>query len=146
LLIQISSLILYQKKIEILKKSGFKMHELSIAQSILEIVQKEMKERRLAAVKEICVEVGALSGVLPDALQFGFEVIIIDTPLAGCRFTIKEIPVRGNCRECDKDFEVKIFMFCCPFCNSGQIAITSGEELDIAYLEVEEGLPEDAYP
>lgn len=115
------------------------MHELSIAQSIYETVLQEMERRKLPAISAVGVRVGALSGVLADALQFSFEAIIIDSPLAGCEFAIEELPVRGSCRNCGKAFVVKDFRFCCPSCQSGQIEVTQGYELEIAYLEVEEG-------
>lgn len=115
------------------------MHELSIAQSIYETVLQEMASRELPAVSAVGVRVGALSGVLPDALQFSFEAIIVDTPLDGCKLAIEAIPVRGTCKSCGKDFEVKDFLFCCPACQSGQIEVTHGYELEIAYLEVGEG-------
>lgn len=112
------------------------MHELSIAQSIYETVLREMEIRELAEVSTVGVRVGALSGVMADALQFSFEAIIIDSPLAGCKFTIEEIPVHGSCQSCGKAFVVKDFLFCCPICQSGQIEVTQGYELEIAYLEV----------
>ncbi|MFQ5568967.1 MAG: hydrogenase maturation nickel metallochaperone HypA [Rhodothermales bacterium] len=114
------------------------MHELSIAQSILDAVQREMTEKNLPVVSEVGVQVGALSGVLPNALQFCFEAIIKETPLADCRLIIEHIPVRGRCKACGRSFEVEHFFFCCPTCQSGQIDVTHGYELDIAYLEIED--------
>ena len=114
------------------------MHELSIAQSIMETVLREQEQRRLPPVTEIGVRIGALSGVLPDALQFGFDAIIIGTPLEGCRFVIEEVPVQGDCAACGESFTVDDLVFCCPACGSGRIDLTHGFEMDMAYFEVED--------
>ena len=114
------------------------MHELSIAQSILETVQREMANRNWPAVTEVGVQVGALSGVLPDALQFSFDAIVTETPLAGCRLKIEHIPAQGQCLRCEQVFDVEQLFFACPACASGEVRVHQGYELDIAYLEVEE--------
>lgn len=114
------------------------MHELSIAQSILETVQREMADRHWPAVTEIGVQVGALSGVLPDALQFSFDAIVAETPLAGCRLKIEPVPAQGQCLRCEQVFDVEQLFFACPACASGEVQVRRGYELDIAYLEVEE--------
>ena len=117
------------------------MHELAIAQSILKTVRHEQQQRALPAIVEVNVRVGALSGVLPEALQFGFEALVAGTPLDGCALTIEHLPVRGACSACAASFEVRDFRFCCPHCGSGRIDVTQGYELDIAYLETAEEEP-----
>jgi hydrogenase nickel incorporation protein HypA/HybF len=115
------------------------MHELSIATSIVETVLQEIQRKSLPSVQTIAVRVGALSCVDPEALRFGFESIISDTPLANTKLEIETVPVQGKCRACGHDFSVQDFVFACPRCDSGQIDMTRGDELDIAYLEVAEG-------
>ena len=114
------------------------MHELAIAQSILKTVEQERETRGLPPVVEVGVRVGALSGVLPDALQFGFEALVAGGALDGCRMTIELVPAQGECQACRHTFAVEDLFFACPACASGQITLTHGYELDIAYLEVEE--------
>jgi len=84
------------------------------------------------------VRVGTLSGVLPDALAFSFEAIVAGTPLGACRLAIEHVPAQARCQACSHAFEVADFFFCCPKCESVQVAVTHGYELDIAYLEVED--------
>jgi hydrogenase nickel incorporation protein HypA/HybF len=112
------------------------MHELSIAQSILDIVSRQVESDKLPAVKKIVVRVGALSGVMPDALQFSFEAIIPDTALASSVLEIEQLAIQGKCLECEKQFDVKDFFFACPDCHSTRIEVVRGYELDIAYVEV----------
>ncbi len=116
------------------------MHELSIAASIVDAVTQEIQRKNLSPVQTIAVRVGALSCVDPEALRFSFEVIAADTPLADTKLEIEFVPVQGKCRACGHDFAVENFVFACPLCGSGQIDMTRGDELDIAYLEVVEGV------
>jgi hydrogenase nickel incorporation protein HypA/HybF len=115
------------------------MHELSIATSIVETVLQEIARKHLPPVQTIAVRIGALSCVDPEALRFGFDSIISGTPLANTKLEIEFVPVQGKCRACGQEFAVEDFVFACPHCQSGQIEVTRGEELDIAYLEVAEG-------
>ena len=110
------------------------MHELRIAQEVITVAQEEMERRRLSRLDEIGVRLGALSGVNPDSLSFGFTAATIDTPLADTRLIIKQVPVQGSCRSCTRDFQVEEFVFICPHCGSRDMDITRGEELDIEYL------------
>ncbi len=114
------------------------MHELSIANSIIEIVLDEIKTKNLPEVKAIGLKIGYLSGILPDSLQFGFDAIKLDTPLKNTKLEIEEVPISGKCNNCSKSFEVKDLIFACPYCDSPSINMQQGQELDIAYLEIDE--------
>ncbi|MEW5922719.1 MAG: hydrogenase maturation nickel metallochaperone HypA [Candidatus Zixiibacteriota bacterium] len=110
------------------------MHELRVATEIIEIVQSEMDRLKLSGIKEVGLRLGALSGFDAGALTFSFEAAVADTVLDGARLKIEQIPVKGDCTSCHKDFEVNEFFFICPFCGSSDISIVQGEELDITYL------------
>ncbi|MEA3296751.1 MAG: hydrogenase maturation nickel metallochaperone HypA [candidate division Zixibacteria bacterium] len=110
------------------------MHELRIAQEIISITEKEMRNQHLNAVNTIVVRLGALSGVDPEALAFGFEAGTIDTLLAGAKLTIEQVAVEGRCRSCEKCFEINDYYFLCPYCDSVNVEITRGEELYIDHL------------
>jgi len=114
------------------------VHELSIAQSIISHVLQEAEQRRLPPVQKVVVRVGPLSGIFPEALQFGYESLIVDTPLADTQLEIQEIPLRGKCKSCGLEFSIVDNLFACSQCSSTQIEVVSGADLDIAYLEVAE--------
>ncbi len=114
------------------------MHELSIADSILNIVIDETKVKNLPEVKAIGLKIGVLSGILPDSLQFGFDAIKTDTPLKRTKLEIEVIPISGSCESCSESFKVNDLIFECPNCKSSSIKMEQGQELDIAYLEVDE--------
>jgi len=112
------------------------MHELGIAQNIVDAVLLEMKTRHLPSVAAIALRIGALTDVDPEALTFGFEILAKDTALGPAKLKVERVPVRGKCESCSEAFEVAGYVFVCPKCDSRTIKLTSGTELDIAYLEV----------
>ena len=112
------------------------MHELSIAQSIVSCVLREVEQRQLPPVQKVVVRVGPLSGVFPEALRFGFESLVVNTPLVNTQLEIQEIPLRGKCKSCGCEFSIENNLFACSQCSATQIEVVSGSDLDIAYLEV----------
>jgi len=114
------------------------MHELAIAESIINTVVDESKKNGCKAVTKIVVRVGALTDIVPEALQFGFEVASAETVISGAKLEIESVPVKGNCNNCSINFELHEHIFVCPECESFDIKMTQGDELDIAYIEIEE--------
>ena len=114
------------------------MHELAIASNIVETVLGEVEKRHLSKVNVIGLKIGALTDVVAEALEFGFEALVADTPLKDTKLVIELIPIKGTCNKCKKSFEVNEFIFICPECGSGDLRIDQGKELDIAYLEVDD--------
>ncbi|KAA3609342.1 MAG: hydrogenase maturation nickel metallochaperone HypA [Calditrichaeota bacterium] len=113
------------------------MHELSIAQSIFETVLLEKKKKNLSDIQFIGLKIGAMSGILADSLEFSFDAIKIDTELSETALAIELIPLKGRCKVCQHNFQVDDYAFFCPQCESGQIEIEQGMDMEIAYLEVE---------
>ena len=114
------------------------MHELSIAQNLLEIVEQYVTPERRGAVREVRVRAGRLSGVLPDSLEFCYQAITAGTPLAGSRLKIETVPLRLNCATCDRISEVEEPLFRCPLCEGLQVEVVSGMELQIVDIELAE--------
>jgi len=114
------------------------MHEVSIAHSIIQTVLDEKKKNDWAGIRAIGLKIGALSGILPDALAFGFDALKKDTPLESCHLEIEETPVVARCRACAHRFEVEELTFTCPRCASTSLDVEQGQEMLIAYMEVDE--------
>lgn len=110
------------------------MHELTVAKEIIDIVRGEMQRQGLRRVEAVALRIGALTGINADALEFGFNASIIDTPLAGARLIIELLPVRAACRSCGKESELEPHLFKCPHCAGSDLEIVQGEELDIDHL------------
>ncbi|MFB3853149.1 MAG: hydrogenase maturation nickel metallochaperone HypA [Vicinamibacterales bacterium] len=113
------------------------MHELSIAQSLVESVRAEMSGRPDARVTRIGLKVGDLSGVQPDALRFSFEVIVRGTELEQATLDIERVPLTVRCAACGTDFRVLDYLARCPACGGEAAGPVSGEELQLTYLELE---------
>ena len=114
------------------------MHELSIANSILEAVRKERKRLNGARVTKVGVRIGELAGVDPDALSFGFEVLVKDSDLEPLALEIESTSRRHECPQCKHVFTVVDYQVDCPACGSTETRCIGGDELELAYLEVEE--------
>ena len=109
------------------------MHELGITQSIVETVLDSVGQRRIIG---LCLEIGALSGVVSDSVRFCFDIVAQGTALEGARLNIVEPPGRGCCRECGADFELDDLIVLCP-CGSADVAVTAGRQLRVTSVEVE---------
>jgi len=114
------------------------MHEIGIAQNILEAVQAEANRRPEAALRAVGVRIGELSSVDRDALDFAFSVLTRDTAFAGVKLEIEWCPRRERCLACGDVFNSGCEVSPCPKCGGRRTRLAGGTELDIAYLEVEE--------
>ena len=115
------------------------MHELSIAMSIVELAQEEAQRRGDAQITAVYLKVGALSGVVKDALLFSFEVACEDTPLNGSRLIVEEVPVIVFCPTCQVQRPISsIQLFCCAECGTPTSEIVQGKEIEVVALEIEE--------
>ena len=92
------------------------MHELSIAQGILEIVKNALPAGEAQYVKAVKVKVGRMSGVVSDSLQFCLEAIVNGTPLQRATLQIESIPFILDCKVCNNRFESEFGFVVCPSC------------------------------
>jgi hydrogenase nickel incorporation protein HypA/HybF len=114
------------------------MHELGIASSILDCVQAEARRHPGVRISKVGVKIGELAGVDVDSLQFGFECIVKDTEWERVALDIESIPRMQRCPKCQHEFRMADFDPECPKCGEFATQCISGEELDIAYMEVDE--------
>lgn len=112
------------------------MHELSIAQSLVDSIRQEAAAHPGARVARVGLRVGELSGVQPDALEFSFGIIVKGTELEGAALDLERVPLRQRCEACAKDFAVVDFALVCPDCGAATRAV-AGDELQMTYLELE---------
>ncbi len=116
------------------------MHEMSIAQNLLEIIQQYVPNNDGARVKVIRLRIGELGGVVPESLRFCFSAASEGTAAQGAELQIESVPLIGHCAQCSSDFEVERYVFMCPKCEGLAVELISGNELDIVELELEEGV------
>jgi hydrogenase nickel incorporation protein HypA/HybF len=114
------------------------MHELSIAQSIVEAVETSASERNARSVSSVRLKVGDASGIVTDSLTFCFEMLVADSPmLTGAHLLIDRVPHLARCRRCDKEFVVQNFVAQCPLCQEWSDEIISGTELQVVEMEID---------
>jgi hydrogenase nickel incorporation protein HypA/HybF len=113
------------------------MHELSIAESILEAVRKELTSRPGARPTRVGLRIGELAAVDVDSLSFCFEAVLKGTEWESLQLDARVCPQRRLCKECGNEFAVVEYNANCPACASSNTRLTSGDELDFDYLEVE---------
>ena len=114
------------------------MHELSIAMSVLEASQRELERHSGAQLRKIRIRVGELAAVDPEALRFSFEAITRETDWAAVELDIDYIGRTNQCVDCSAQFPVAGGEFRCPECGSEHTSFLRGDELEIAWLELEE--------
>lgn len=113
------------------------MHELGITQGIVEIAERTAREQGAVKVLSVTVEIGELSGVIPDAVEFCYEACTLETMLAGSRLIIEYIPGEGKCDDCAAVVKLDNMTFCCPACGGYAVQRIRGEELKVREVEIE---------
>jgi len=113
------------------------MHEMAIAQGILDIAIDNAGQHDAKQIKSIRIQVGKMTEVEPEALRFCFGVLAEGTMAAGAQLDIVIKPLIGLCRDCRLEFAIDRYRFLCPSCDSLGVEIISGRELQVEYLEVE---------
>lgn len=111
---------------------GCAVHELSIAQSVVDAVCEKADGRIIRSVR---LEVGRLCAVIPDSLLFCFDMVTAGTQAQGASLRIDEIETRARCRECGADFLPPDMFLLCE-CGSADVEVLAGRELRILSMEV----------
>jgi hydrogenase nickel incorporation protein HypA/HybF len=111
------------------------MHEMSITQGIIDICEQCAGGRRVLSLE---VEIGDLSGVVPEAIEFCFEACSRGTLLECARLDILRVPGRGHCLECGADMLLTTAFDACRSCGGYRVSIEAGEEMRVKEIEVEE--------
>lgn len=112
------------------------MHELSIAINIVDIAGREAEKAEAEKVTDLDIEVGVLSGVVIEALEFAMQEAVRNSVLEHAKINIQEIRARARCKVCREEFEVEDWFELCPHCQSPNLEMIRGEELQIKSLKV----------
>jgi hydrogenase nickel incorporation protein HypA/HybF len=114
------------------------MHELAIAQAILDRAKAASEGNGGGRVTKIGLRIGEISGVEADALSFGIEVLSKDTPCAGLALEIERPRRKLRCAACAAEFEPEGFAVACPKCQHPGSECIAGTELDVTFIELED--------
>ena len=113
-----------------------RVHELSIAVSLVELACEKAKGLGDVHVEALHLRLGALSGVVRDALEFSFDVAAEGTEIAGARLLITEVPLTVMCPTCAAEQELPGFPLVCPTCDTPTPQVVRGRDLELTALEV----------
>jgi hydrogenase nickel incorporation protein HypA/HybF len=119
------------------------MHEMGIASSVLDAVRAETCRFPNGHVYKVGLRIGALAGVDPDAVSFCFEALVGGSGLEPLVLEIEYRPRQHVCTACGRSFAAANEDSACPACGSANAIFSGGDELEIAYLEVEDGAAAD---
>jgi hydrogenase nickel incorporation protein HypA/HybF len=120
------------------------MHEMAIVQSIMDILIRQAQIYHSKKVVRVNLEFGALTGVMPSAIDFAFEVLSKGTVAEGAVVDIKVIPIKVYCFDCAKERILESYTPYCPACSSASVQILAGrDEMRITSLEVDDS-PDEA--
>ena len=112
------------------------MHELSIAQNILEIVREHLHAGVSCQVKSVRIRVGDGAGIVTDSLEFCFNTIIAETPMQGAVLDIERVPFVVKCNSCGKTSTNESEIFLCSFCDGNDVTMVSGNELQVTAIDL----------
>ncbi len=113
------------------------MHELSIALSLIEQIEKNAAQHP-GVVRSAQIRIGVLSGVDCEALRFAWEIARAGTPLASTALEIESVLLRVRCPGCGNTHAAEIHSILCPRCVTPEQEILEGRELQLASLEIDE--------
>jgi hydrogenase nickel incorporation protein HypA/HybF len=113
------------------------MHEFSIMESALSMASEQARQAGATRVHLLRLRVGALSGAVPEALQFAFEALSPGTLMEGAELGIEEVPAKFYCRNCSAEFTADRMYSECPNCQQASGEIRAGRELELASMEIE---------
>jgi hydrogenase nickel incorporation protein HypA/HybF len=117
------------------------MHELSIAMSIVELAEEEAESRGIQ-IDAVHLKLGALSGVVKEALLSCYDMACENTTLQGSRLIIEDVPVVIFCSTCQAECPLNSMqLFCCSGCATPASQIIHGKELEVVALEIKECAP-----
>ena len=114
------------------------MHEMGIANSVLEAVRKEMRRYPEARPAKVGLRIGEMAAVDQESLRFCFEALTAGTDVEGLQLEIELCPRRHRCKDCGKEFNVADYDFQCEACGAVNSECISGDQLELAYVEIED--------
>lgn len=112
------------------------MHEMSICESLMQVVEEQAHKQGFRQVKTVYVEIGAFAGIEPEAMQFCFDAVCRNTIASGAKLEIIQQPGLAWCFDCQKAIQVWDRFAPCPTCSGIKLKMQGGEEMRIKELEV----------
>lgn len=113
------------------------MHEMSLAEGVLQLVEETARREKASRVKLVVLEIGQMSSVAPEAIKFCFEAVTHGSMAQGAALEIVDVPGAGWCMPCGETVPMQERFGACPKCGSFQVQPTSGTEMRVREIEIE---------
>ena len=113
------------------------MHELPVAQSILEIALRHASQAGAIRVTDLHLVIGQFASIVDDSIQFYWEIIAKETPAEGARLHFRRIPAQMHCQQCQTTFPLGSDDFTCPDCGGDKIQVVAGNEFFLEAIDVD---------
>lgn len=113
------------------------MHELAVTQSILDIADQHASAAGAKKVTDIYLNIGKLSSIVDDSVQFYWDMISAGTLCAGAALHFNRIPALIRCLDCQNEYTFEDEMIPCPVCGSSRIKVLSGNEFNVDSIEID---------
>ena len=113
------------------------MHEMSLAESMLQIIEDTARKQGFTRVRTVWLEIGQLACVEQESLRFGFDVVTRGSIAQQARLEIIETAGQGRCEKCDEVFPLPALYEACPKCGSYDVRVIGGDAMRVKELEVE---------
>ena len=113
------------------------MHEMSLAQALVDQVTELAEQDGCQKVLSVDVSIGALSGVMRESLEFCFPVVAQGTQLEGTKLNVTEVPLKAECRDCHSITNPEPYEVTCVHCGSLNLMVLEGKDFKLVSLEVE---------
>jgi hydrogenase nickel incorporation protein HypA/HybF len=115
---------------------GLTLHELSLAESVLQIIENAAQDQEFSQVKTVWLEIGLLACVQQESLRFHFEVVTRNTVAHQAQLKIIEVSGQGWCDQCDCEVPLTTPYDRCSHCGHYALQVIRGEEMRVKKLEV----------
>jgi hydrogenase nickel incorporation protein HypA/HybF len=112
------------------------MHEMAIAESLIELIEAEARRDGFTRVRRVGVTLGALGHVEPAALLFCFDAVARGTIADGARLSVETVAGAGWCPRCRQEVAIAQRYDLCPLCGNSHVELRAGDELRLTELEV----------
>lgn len=116
---------------------GHILHELGLTQSIIDLAIEYATRENAKKVSSITVEIGSISGVIPEAVEFAFDVCSKETLVEGAALHINHINGQGRCLDCKEISDIDFPTHICPNCGNLSLEIVQGKEMKFIEMEID---------
>ena len=113
------------------------MHELAITQQILNLALRHAQEAKASRVTDLHLEIGTLSTIIDDSVQFYWDNICQGTICEAATLHFKRIPARLLCQDCNQEYALDNELTACPHCESIRVKILSGQEFQLTSIDIQ---------